>query len=306
MQLGPTYHRLRYFFSDAWDELCHSPGVNVLAVATLTSVLFMAGLVMVLLSNLEAQVERMREDVRVEVYLEDDIAPDDLERLRRELETGDGVIRVDYVSKDQALERFQEFAADMAALIEELDTNPLPASFEVLLASGPGSEARFEQIAAALGDRSGVESARFDRKLLLRLEALLDLARLGGTALAFLVFAAAVFVMAGVLRLAVYARQDEIDIMLLVGATPAFVRGPFLVAGLGQGLIASLLALAVVEGARRFALAQAESSSMVLLELVAANPLPWHFCLLVVVIGLFVSFSGSYFAVRRSFLRGQT
>ena len=57
---------------------------------------------------------------------------------------------------------------------------------------------------------------------------------IGGTGLALLVFAAVVFVMASVLRLAVYARRNEIEIMLLVGATPAFVRGPFLMAGLGQ------------------------------------------------------------------------
>jgi cell division transport system permease protein len=146
-----------------------------------------------------------------------------------------------------------------------------------------------------------VEEARFDRAWVRRLEALLQLARIGGLGLAVVVFAAVVFVMASVLRLAVIARRNEIDIMLLVGATPAFVRGPFLVAGLGQGLVASGLALLLVEGARRAAHASADAGSRVLLEIVAASPLPPGACGLLVATGLAVSITGAWFAVRRTF-----
>jgi cell division transport system permease protein len=104
-----------------------------------------------------------------------------------------------------------------------------------------------------------------------------------------------------VLRLAVYARRNEIEIMLLVGATPAFVRGPFLAAGLGQGLIASGLALLLVEGVRRAALAYSSSGPIALLDLLAASPLGLNLSLLLLTVGLVVSFAGAWFAVRRSF-----
>ena len=300
-RLSQGLHRLRYFVSDAWDEWRHSPGVNLLAVSTLASTLFLAGLVMLVIVNVEQRVRILHEDVSVQVYLRDGISEAAREGLERQAAALGGVSRVEYVSKQEARRRYKEWAADMAALIDELEDNPLPASIEVFLQPGPGSEQLGSAVAVKLTGLEGVEEVRFDRAWLRRLEALLGLARIGGTGLACLVFAAVVFVMASVLRLAVYARRNEIDIMLLVGATPAFVRGPFMAAGLGQGLLASGMALLLVEGARRAALAYAGSGSLVLLDLVAARPLPVGPSGLLAAVGLVVSLTGAYFAVRRSF-----
>jgi cell division transport system permease protein len=294
-------HRLRYFVSDAWDEWRRSPGVNVLAVTTLASALFLAGLVMLVLVNVERRVSALHDDVTVQVYLEDGVSMEARQRLSEEATALEGVSRIEYVSKQEARRRYKEWAADMASLIDELEENPLPASLEVFLQPGPRSEELGAAVALELAGWEGVEEVRFDRSWLRRLEALLGLARIGGAGLACLVFAAVVFVMASVLRLAVYARRDEIDIMLLVGATPAFVRGPFLIAGLGQGLLASGLALLIVEGVRQAALAYAGSGSLVLLDLVAARPLPAGPSGLLAAVGLVVSLTGAYFAVRRSF-----
>jgi cell division transport system permease protein len=298
MKPAQTLHRLRYFASDAWDEWRHSPGVNLLAVATLTSVLFLAGLAMVVYHNVQTWLEQERREIRVEVYLQDSL--DDVQRLalRRELEAEAGVARVAYIDKEAALQRFEAFASDAAALIGDLGSNPLPASLEAYLEPGPGAEITAEQIRNNMDGRPGVDSVRFDRDLMSRLQALLDVARVGGAGLGLIVFTAVIFVMASVLRLAVYARRDEIEIMLLVGATPAFVRGPFLVAGLAQGAGASLLALGVVEGVRRWVLARSEAAIAVL-DLVAYRPLPLDMCVDLVGLGLLVSLTGSYFAVRR-------
>jgi len=295
------WHRLRFFVVDAWDEWRHSPGVNLLALLTLSAALFLAGLITLILGNVAANVERLRADVRVEVYLDDELSEADRRSIQGELTSTAGVARVDYVDKDEALRRYRGWAGSMTGLLEELDTNPLPASMEVYLEEGPQAERIGGEIAAGLRGRAGIEEARFDRDWLIRLEALLDLARIGGGALAILIFGAVVFVMASVLRLAVLARQTEIDIMLLVGATPAFVRGPFLVAGLVQGLVSTSLALALVESSRRAALAYAGSGAGALLELVAARPMPSAEVGLLVLVGMLVSLAGSYFAVRRSF-----
>ncbi len=298
---GQIRHRLRFFVADAWDELRRSPGVHFLAVATLASSLFLAGLVLLVISNIEQRVERLRADVRLEVYLQEGIAEADRSRLQNELRAMDGVARVEYVDQALALERYREWAGEMADLIEELDTNPLPASLEVFLEPGPDAEARGEAVVDALGDRAAIEQVRFDRQWLRRLESMLDLARVGGAGLAVLVFGAVVFVMASVLRLAVYARRDEIEIMLLVGASPTFVRGPFLVAGLGQAVTASTLALVLVEAARRGALSYAGDDRLALLELVAASPVTLSLGVLVVGMALLVSLVSSWFAVRQSF-----
>jgi cell division transport system permease protein len=297
MSFRPTLHHLRYFISDAWDEWRHSPWINVLALGTLISVLFLAGVIMLLLFNVTLRVEKLRADIRVEVYLWDGITNVQRLELHRRIEAIDGVERVNYVSRSEALYRYRSFNSEMAGLIDELDTNPLPASFEVFLRQATATEQRAEQLVAELTGGVGIDSVRFDRDLLHGLEDLLEMARLGGVALALVAFGTVIFVIAGVLRLTVYARRDEIDIMLLVGATPGFVRGPFLVAGLGQGLCAALLALGLVEGLRRLINLQAAGPD-VLRDLFVGRMLPLQPSLALLFVGLLVSFFGSYFAAR--------
>jgi len=300
MKLRQRIHRLQFFATDAWDEWRHSPGVNLLAVSTLAAALFLAGLVSLVLGNVERRVEQLRDDVRVRIFLLDSLDDAGRGALERELRGMQGVAEVEYVDKAAALERYTEWAGAMATLAAELEANPLPASLEVHLVPGPAAEAVGTAVAQRFRRMEGVEEARFDRNTLHRLEALLDLARIGGSGLGVLVFSAVVFVMASVLRLAVYARRNEIDIMLLVGATPGFVRGPFLVAGFGMGLVSSLVALGLVEGARRGAQAYAGNRALVLLDLVAAHPVGLEQAALLVSVGLLVSLTGAYFAVRRA------
>jgi len=294
------WHKLRFFAGDAWEELRHSPGVNLLAVGTLIAVLFGAGLIALVLSNVETFVAELRDDVRIELYLQDDISEERRETLHRELSSIEGVTRVEHIDKQEALTRYQDWAGEMSMLIDGLESNPLPESLEVFLAPGLVAETVGSKIYVEFSDKEGVEQVRFDRELLGRIEALLNLARVGGSGLGLLILGAVVFVMASVLRLAVYARRDEIEIMLLVGATPSFVRGPFLVAGVAQGLISSFAALALVEAARRAALGYAGDGSLALFDLLLAHALPGRFVFALIVIGLAVSCIAAWFAVRDS------
>jgi cell division transport system permease protein len=291
---------MRYYCSDAWDEWRHNPGVNVLAVITLASSLFIAGLVVLIVSNVEHRVRELRGDVRVDVYLLDDHTIAEREALVDELDARGDVTRVAFVDKATALERYRAWAADLADLVGELETNPLPASLEVYLVPGEGAAAAAESIARDLYDRTGVEQVQYNQAWLSRLESILELARVGGAALAALVFLAIVFVMASVLRLAVFRRREEIEIMQLVGATQAFIRGPFLVAGVAQGLIAAGLALAAVEAVRRSALAWAGGRSMAVVDLVAAHPVSLTLSLAMLGVGLVVSLASAWVAVRRA------
>jgi cell division transport system permease protein len=300
MRPARLVHRLRYFVTDAWDEWRHSPGVNLLAVVTLAATLFLAGLVLLVLSNLEHQLQLQRDNIQVQIYLAEEIDAGRRAAVERELAQMAGVARVDYIDKNEAVRRYSEWAEQLVDLLDELETNPLPASLEVTLEAGPEAEAHGEAIVSALTGSPVIEEVRFDRDWLRKLESLLGLARIGGSGLAVIVFAAVIIVMASVLRLAVYARRDEIDIMLLVGATPSFVRGPFLVAGLGQGMLASIFAVLLVEGARRGALAYSGAESIALVDLVLERGLPLEWAGLMVVVGLAVSMASAFFAVRAS------
>jgi len=294
---------LRFFLSDAWDELRHSPGVNLLAVGTLVAVLFASGLVILIWTNVDSWVQQLRAEVRVDLYLEDNIDvvdPTLREGIAADLQLVEGVERVEYVDKTMALARYSEWAGETAMLVDSLEQNPLPASFEIFLLPGPTADAAGSSIVAGFSERPGVEQVRFDREWLGRIEAFLNLARVGGGLLGLFILGAVIFVMASVLRLAVYARRDEIEIMLLVGATPSFVRGPFVVAGIAQGLLSGLTAVALVEVARRLALSYAGGDAIAIVPLALARTLPLQMALTMIAVGLAVSCTAAWFAVRHS------
>ena len=291
---------LRYFVSDAADEWRRSPGPNVLATATIAAVLFVAGLNMLLLANLAANVGRWKNDLRVSVYLADGATGPDVESLQGRLGALPGVARVDIVDKAEALRRFRASFPALADLPADLGTNPLPASLEVVLRPGPPARESAAAVTDLVAKNPAVEEVRYDQAFLERVESLLGIARWGGTALGALVFTAVAFVVAAVLRLTVYARQDEIDIMLLVGASRGFVRGPFLVAGLAQGLGGGVAALGLVEIARRAALSRGGSHQGDLLALVAGNTLPSRPALGLVAAGAALGLVSAWFAVRET------
>lgn len=297
MALSNQLHRVRYFCSDAWDEWRHNLAVNLMALLTLVSALFLAGLIMLIVTNVGGHVETLRNEVKVEVYLHDGDEAEQL-ALAERLRGRERVERVEYVGKDEALRRYHDWAAELADLVGELETNPLPASFEIYLTPGDGTADAAGALAASLEGEAGVEDVRVNLDWLRRLEDLLGLARVGGVGLVALVFLAVVFVMGSVLRLAVYARRQEIGIMQLVGATPAFIRGPYLVAGAVQGLVASALALVLVEGVRSSSAASLGRNGVALLDLVAARPLSLGLASFLLLLGFLVSVAGSYVSVR--------
>jgi cell division transport system permease protein len=296
---GSRVQRLAYFVRDAWDEWRHSPGANLLATGTLVSALFVAGLVALVLINVDRHLAAERGSVQVHVYLQDALEPQARDALARELERTSGVAHVEYVDRDEALRRYRAWAERSAALVEEIELNPLPASLEVTLAGGPGTEKTGDALVAGLVGRPEVEDVRFDRDWLERIEALVAAARLGSIALGLLVSAAVVVVMASVLRLAVHARREEIEIMQLVGATPGFVRGPFLVTGLVQGIGASVAALLALELARRSMTVWLGSEPLALVGLATALPLPGGAAFTLSAVGVLVSITAAFFAVRR-------
>jgi cell division transport system permease protein len=292
-------HRLRYFCADAWEEWRHSIAVNVLALTTLAAALFVAGVVMLVVANVDGRIRGLRDEVRVDVFLADDHDATARQALMDGLRTLDGVARVEFVDKEEALRRYRAWAGDLAELVGELESNPLPASLEVFFEAGTPAAEGASRVSGRLAGASGIEEVRLRQELIGRLESMLDVARLGGGGLLLLILGAVVFVMGSVMRLAVFARQEEIEIMQLVGASSAFIRGPYLVAGAVQGLTAAVVALVAVEGVRRAAAASLGGSAA-LLDLVAAAPLPRSWAIALVGVGLAVGLASAHFAVRRS------
>jgi len=291
--------RWMYYVRDAIESIRYSPGVNFLAFGTLLAVLTVSGLLLLAMANLGSRLTAAREQVRVDVYLVNAVSPEVRSTIRSTLAGTAGVSEVVYISPDQAVALYGEYFGSTSNLALELSDNPLPASFEVYLDQVEEASVLASRLSSSLSGMEGVEEVRYDRRWLDRLDALLVLARAGGLAVGLAILVVVIFVVASVLRLAVFARREEIEIMLLVGATPGFVRGPFLVAGMGMGLISSLAALGLVELARLQSTSWAGETGTALVSMVAGDPLDMARSGALIATGVVVSLIASFVAVRQ-------
>lgn len=287
--------RIRYYAVEAWEEFRFSPGPNLLAAAVLSASLFVAACLLLVLSNLSATLEEWGSRLRVDVFLVDGAGDEEVADLEDRLASIDGVLRVVRVDKAEALRRFRAAFRTLAPVAEELGENPLPESLEAYLEPSLASAAGSRVLETARG-LPFVDQVRWDRPIMDRLDAALRFVRWGGGAIGALVFAALVLVMGGVLRLAVLARRDEIEIMRLVGAGPAMVRGPFLLAGALQGALGGGMAVVAAEVCRRAAVARAPDAGPLANALLGSS-LPAATAMGIVAAGVVVGIASAWFAV---------
>ena len=154
----------------------------------------------------------------------------------------------EFVSKAEALTRFRRDFADLADVTEEVTAYPFPASFEVRLEPDVGDAAAVARLASVLESASGVEEVRFDQTWITRMTSAVGLLRGVGlvVVLVLVLVVAAALTVANVVRLACFARRDEVEIMQLVGVPLTYVRGPFVLEGVLQGGLGALAALLVL------------------------------------------------------------
>jgi cell division transport system permease protein len=231
-----------YFVSEALTSLWRSRLVNAVSIGTIAVSLFVLGAFLTVASALSGLVTRWTETVQVIVYLED-ATPDRVrESLENRLREDPAVASLQFVSREEALARFRGMFRDLSSLPEDLGENPFPASLEVNLRPERQSAVEVERLAKAFTGVPGVREIQYDLLWIERLSTGVRLVRVVGAFLGGILVLAAVFTISNVIRLTIYAREDELDIMRLVGATRAYVKGPFVAEGMIQGGLGGLAA----------------------------------------------------------------
>lgn len=231
----------RYAFDEAVASLWRGRRSGALSTATIAVALFVLGAFLITTSNLQRLGREWSNSAQLSVYLTDGVTAAERAAIERTLAPGSVVASVQFVSKADALARFKKTFSDLTSTIDGLGDNPLPASFEVQLLGGANSAV--DLLVAELRQLPGVADVRYDREWLARLVAAIDVIRLVGGVLGVMLTLAAALTVANVVRLGLYARRDELDIMELVGAPRAYVRGPFVMEGTLQGGLGALVAL---------------------------------------------------------------
>lgn len=242
MGLGRSIRAGSYVLRRGLQGMRESPLVQLFAISTTGVCMLLLGGIMLAWVNVHACIDAWGIDVPITIYLEDEVDPADVNGLVGKLEAIPGVTRVDDIEPEAAMQRLVAGFGRDEAWLEGVEPEMFPRTLEVFFAVpvdadvGEALEERlrgFELVEDVA--RAGAWAAEADT--LLR-----TLARLAGGA-ALLVGAASMAIIWTTIRLAVYARRSEIQILRLVGGTSDFVRGPFLVEGALQGMLGAGLAL---------------------------------------------------------------
>ena len=290
-----------YFARTALGGMWRDPFVHVIAIASLANALVGFGLARIAGTQIDMLVAALGGEVELTVYLKEGTSKEDVSKLEAALAQRTGG-QTKIVSPAEALGRLSEQLGPQGQALTELGANPLPWSVEVMLPPQMRDAISLKALAQTLSELSFVEAVDYGADALERLAALSKGLKLASVVAFAVVFLTTIVVVSATLQLAIYARREEIEIQKLVGATNRFVRAPFLLEGIVQGLVSAVLASAAlwalaVWGAPRAAgviafLALPKGSQLVSLRLV----------LELLTLGVSMGLCGSVVAVRR-FLR---
>lgn len=236
---------LAYLVGRGLRGMGQSPLVQVIAVSTMAVCMLMLGTALLIFQNASGIAEDWGVDVPVTVYMVDGVQTDEVDQMADRIARLDEVARVEPVTPALALERLESGLGEQGDLLEGIDADALPASLEVHLR--PDVSPDFgPRLAAKLAEFDTVEEVAVLGPWVAEARALLETLRDLAIGVGLLVSAACMAIVWSTIRLGVFARRAEVEILRLVGGTPFFVRGPFLIEGMLQGIAGSALAIAIL------------------------------------------------------------
>jgi len=235
--------RSLYLVRRALRNIRQSPvlcGAAIGTVAVTLTILAFFGIVVLNVQKLTSQWSR---EVQVVAYLDQVPTPAVLESWEKTIANLPQVATVEFVSRTTALERFRQRLGADASLLAGVEPDTLPASLEIGLQPEARNRAGVESVVRQLREGLGLGDLRYGQDWLDRFEAFLDLLRTGFLVLGGFLLFATLFIVANTIKLTLYARKDELEVMTLVGGTPWFIKAPFLLEGAIQGLCGGGLAI---------------------------------------------------------------
>ena len=222
--------------------------LHAIAMTTISVAVTIFALFLLVVTNARRLLYELGSHAQVIVFLTDDLPAAQRETIATELQAFPAVQSIRYVSKEQAWQDFTSWFPEGPNLRTGLQHNPLPASYVLRLAPQIDDETTLRSFIQRIARLSGVEDVQYGaewrRRFRTAVHILEVVSLLGGCLLGLGV----IFIVANTIRLTVYTRTHEIEVMQLVGAPEGFIKKPFILLGLLQGWLGAFLALSVAAG----------------------------------------------------------
>ncbi len=286
-----------YYSKHAFTNIFGNRLVHAISVGTITSSLILFGAFILLFYNLNKWMVEWGESLSMSVYLEDGIGEKTKDRIESLLKNLPSAELKEYISKERAMEDLIDGLGTHSGLLEGLKENPLPASFEIMFKDVNIRQLDPRKMKEEIEKIEGVQEVQYSEEWLDRLEGLIYMLKVAGFVVSGFLCLAVLFITTNTIKLTIYSRRGEVEILKLVGATDWFVKMPFLIEGAIQGLMGGVIALFVLF--LLFIIFSLDKVHIIGLPVLEIVFLPMTHLVFILVLGLILGLVGSFIAVGR-------
>ena len=241
-----------YLLREAMNNLRVNRGNVLIGIVTTAFTLVCFGVLVLLYLNLKNVTGTLQSDVEVIVYLDPGASEQVVSLIQKRLETEPAVVTLTFVSREQALREFSEQFPEESLLLEEMDSNPLPASVVVNLSPRFLDTESLSAFAERVKQLPGVTHVAYSQDWVDTLTLVVSYFELGAVVIGMILAMATVTIIANTIRLSLHTRKEEIEILRLIGATGVFIAIPYVIEGTILGAMGGGLSLALLKGAFEF------------------------------------------------------
>jgi hypothetical protein len=286
---------LCYFLRETVTSLVRNRFMAVASILTVTLSMFILGAFLSAVLNINHMATYLESQVEMTVYLKDGIKTDDVMAVGKQLKQLNGLKGISFTNKDQALANFRESMGDQSALLDSMNGNPLPASYKISFQSPD----QLQDAVNLVKKYPQVDDVQYGQEIVEQLYRVAQFIRISGIILILFLAAAELFIISNTIRLTVFARRREIQIMKYVGATNGFVRWPFLFEGMVIGFIGSGISSILLWLCYRMIQEEIHNAGLVFIPLLAMYPFIVHVAIFLLAAGIIIGALGSAISLRK-------
>lgn len=289
------FSSLSYFWGETFRSLFRNRFMAIASVLTVTLSMFILGVFLSAVLNINHMAFYLENQVEMTVYLKDGLTTDQVMGIGKYLKAQPGMKEIKFTNKDQAMKDFRERMGDQQGLLDAINGNPLPASYQMSFQTPE----QLKTAAEVVAKYQGVETVQYGKDIIEQLYKVAQVIRLSGIVLIIFLAGAELFIISNTIRLTVFARRREIQIMKYVGASNGFIRWPFLFEGMVIGFLGSGFASFILWEGYKTVVSEMAAAGLVFIPMIPLWPFMGYTTLIILAAGIVIGVMGSAISLRK-------
>lgn len=289
------FSSLGYFWKETFYSLFRNKFMAVASVLTVTLSMFILGVFLCAVLNINHMATYLENQVEMTVYLKDGLNTDQVMAVGKKLKALPDLKEIKFTNKDQAMAEFKQRLGDQQGILDAINGNPLPSSYSTSFAT----PASLKNAVSIVTQYPEVDSVQYGQDIIEQLYKVAQVIRIGGIILIVFLAGAELFIISNTIRLTVFARRREIQIMKYVGATNGFIRWPFIFEGMIIGFIGSGLSAFILWEGYKVVLMEMAQAGLVFIPMIPLWPFIGYMTVMLLAAGIIIGILGSTISLRK-------